>query len=127
MKYTITKIARAEYQVIDENGNAVFPYPASQNACQQFINGTKADEKFLTDKRMQRVAMDYINETKLPVSGYGDLRQFMVNSIYNMIPRDIHTLQRRKEWYRDHLYETAKKNKAAREESILNNYIKGRL
>jgi hypothetical protein len=118
MKYIITKIARAEYQVIDENGNAVFAYPTSQNDCQQFINGTKADEKFLADKRMRRVAMGYINENKIPVSRYGDLRQFMVNSIYNMIPPDIRTLQRRKEWYRDHLYELAKKNKAAREQNL---------
>jgi hypothetical protein len=62
--------------------------------------------------------MDYINENKIPVSGYGDLRQFMVNSIYNMLPRDIREIQRRKEWYRDHLYEVAKKNKAARDQSL---------
>lgn len=111
----IVKLGRNEYQVIDAAGNNLLAFPASKWDAQQFINGIKADEKFLADPRMQRVAMDYINENKILVSGYGDLRQFMVNSIYNMLPRDIRMLQRRKEWYRDHLYELAKKNKAARD------------
>ena len=116
MKYTIVKIARAEYQVIDESGNNMFAYPTSKRDAQAFINGTKADEKFLSAPRMQRVAIDYINDTKIPVTQYGDLRQFMLNSIYNMLPRDIREIQRRKEWYRDHLYKIAAKNKEVREQ-----------
>lgn len=118
MKYTIIKIARAEYQVVDENGNNMFTYPTSKHEAQGFINDTKTDEKFLSDKRMQRVAMDYINETNLPVSAYGDLRQFMLNSIYNMFNQDIRELMRRKEWYRDHLYKIAEKNRKARENNL---------
>lgn len=118
MKYTIVKITRAEYQVVDEGGNSMFAYPTSKWDAQQFINGTKADESFLSDPRMQHVAMDYINEIKLPVSKYGDIRQFMLNSIYHMLPRDIREIQRRKEWYREHLYKVAAQNKAAREQHL---------
>lgn len=119
-KHTIVKLSRAQYQVIDINGNNVFTYPTSRHEAQGYINDYKVDEKFLNDPRMQRVAMDYINEQKLPVSAYGDLSQFMANSIYNMFHRDIREIQRRKELYREHLYKVAAKNKQAREESLKN-------
>jgi hypothetical protein len=118
IQLTMIKIARAQYQVIDENGKEQFAYPTSQHECNMLIMGTKADAKFLANERMKKVAMKFINDYKLPVSAYGDLYQFMVNSIYKMYHRDIIELMKRKEFYRDHLEKMAVINRTAREKSL---------
>lgn len=116
--YTLVKIARAEYQVIDENGIEQFAFPTSKHKANMFIMEYKADEKFLANKDMQKVAKKYINDRELPVSAFGDLRQFMVNSIYNMYYRDILKLMSSQTRYKEHLLEVEHKNYVARQKSL---------
>lgn len=121
-QYKTIKIGRAQYQVIDENGKECFAFPTSKHEANMFIIGEKVDAKFLADERMQKVAMKYINDRKLPVSAYGDLKQFMVNSIYKMYHGDIRELMRRKEFYGEHLEKTAEINRQARAKSLTDEF-----
>lgn len=116
--YTRIKKARGQYQVIDENGVEQFQFPTSKHKAGLFIIEHKTDERFLADKNMQQVAKAYINDRRLPVSAYGDLRQFMLNSIYNMYHGDIRSLMQSKSRYREHLLQVSERNRAARQESI---------
>jgi hypothetical protein len=116
--YTLIKIGRAEYQVIDENGSEQFAFPTSKHKANLFITEYKTDERFLSDPAMQKVAKKYINDTNMPVSAYGDLRQFMLNSIYKMYHGDIRKLMTSQSRYREHLRELSRRNYTARQKSI---------
>lgn len=116
--YTLIKIARAEYQVIDETSAEVFTYPTSKHEALGFITDYKTDERFLAHKAMQKVAKKYINDSKLKVHEFGDLRQFMANSIYKMWHGDIRDLMRSQSRYREHLFAVEDRNKAARLKSL---------
>lgn len=116
--YKVVKIARAEYQVIDENGIEQFAFPTSKHKAESFIIEYKTDERFLCDPAMQKVAKKYINDNNLPLSAYGDLRQFMANSIYKMYHGDIRKVMRSQSHYRNHLLKTAATDRAFRQNSI---------
>jgi len=117
----VIKISRGQYQVVDESGKQYFAYPTSKHEANMFIIDTKIDAKFLADDRMQRVAMKYINDNKLSVSAYGDLKQFMAGYIYKMYHRDLRDFMKRPYLFREHIEKTAAQNRAAREASLINN------
>jgi hypothetical protein len=116
-KLNIIKIGRGEYNVEDTEGNKEFPFPVSQWEARQYKQEVEVEERLVNDRRIRKEAMKFINNKRWPQSAYGDLDQFIRNSVYKMYHKDMRAFIKKPRLYAEHLVELDEKNRKAREES----------